>query len=149
MSADRKKKLRERQTRLKKLLQRHPDVQAAAWEPLNFRREADYIVARAQEHDGRCVTFGVLLFFSTHFSDAWMLDLEDGFALCLARDGQPLPLALVETHGQTSVEWDRTFSIEGDAFITTELETGRISTVMGYPIQAILAAIQLAEEANG
>lgn len=60
-----------------------PDMQA--------RREAAYIVERALRGDGRSVSSGPLVLFSTATGDAWMLDPADGLARCLARDGSRLP----------------------------------------------------------
>lgn len=42
-------------------------------------------------------TLGPLLFFSTETGDAWVLDPADHLALCLARDGEPLPANIIET----------------------------------------------------
>src|SRR5258708_6658063 len=47
------------------------------------------IQRRAAEHDGRFVTIGQLVFFSTETGDAWMLDPTDRLAARLARDGDP------------------------------------------------------------
>src|SRR5262249_29208630 len=41
--------------------------------------------------NGRIVTLGQLIFFSTARGDAWLLDSEDGRAAPLARDGIPNP----------------------------------------------------------
>jgi hypothetical protein len=51
----------------------------------------------AQEQESRVVTLGPLVFFSTETGDAWMLEPEGGLALCLARDGEPLPVEIQET----------------------------------------------------
>ena len=50
-----------------------------AVEGKNFRLadEIDYIQRRAAEHDGRFVTLGPLILFSTDTGDAWLLDPAD------------------------------------------------------------------------
>jgi hypothetical protein len=49
--------------------------------------EIDYIQSRAAEHDGRLVTVGPLVLFSTETGDAWLLDPADHLAAHVARDG--------------------------------------------------------------
>lgn len=148
MNAKRKRKLPDRETRLPEFRQPSQSAQWLSGSEISFRREVDYIVGRAVEHDSRCVSLGVLIFFSTQSGDAWMLDTEDGLALWLARDGVRQPVRIVETDSTSAVEWDRTFSIAGDCFTTVEKKTGRTTTVLGYPTQAILAAIRNAKEAQ-
>ena len=112
-------------------------------EEINLRGEADYIARRAAERDARTVTLGPLVFFSTETGDAWMLDPQDGLALCLARDGDPQPARFVETPESFGVEWEATYAIEGDAFIVAD-RSGRTRTIIGYPTQAIQDAIRQA-----
>jgi hypothetical protein len=59
---------------LKKLLSR---------EQTKILKEAEYIIAQAEQHVGRAVAIGPLIFFSTETGDAWVLDPEDKLALCL------------------------------------------------------------------
>jgi len=131
--------------RKKKAPRRNPDqyqsVQRLSPAEVNLQREIQYIVSRATEHDARSVKLGPLAFFSSQTGDAWMLDLADGLALCLARDGVAQPVRIVETDKTMAVEWDRTFSINGDVFTTVEKKTGQTATVHGYPMQSILGAI--------
>jgi hypothetical protein len=47
-------------------------------------KEIKYIQHRAAEHDGRIVTIGPLVFFSTETGDAWMLEPADQLAARLA-----------------------------------------------------------------
>ena len=115
---------------------------------ISINREVEYIRRCAAGHDSRCVTLDALAFFSTESGDAWMLDPDDGLALCLARDSVALPVRILQTDSSTVVEWNRTYSIEGDRFCTTEKKTGRVTTIVGYPTQAILTAIQDAREAQ-
>jgi hypothetical protein len=50
--------------------------------------EVRYIQNRAAEHDGRIITIGQLVLFSTETGDAWLLDRTDFLAARLARDGE-------------------------------------------------------------
>jgi hypothetical protein len=45
----------------------------------------------------------------------------------------------VETKTQFGIEWNATFEIDGEAFITQDRE-GRVTTIHGYPTAQIAAA---------
>ena len=60
-------------------------------------KEIKYIQRQAAEHDGRFVTIGPLVFFSTETGDAWMVDPTDQLAARLARDGDPEPIDFQES----------------------------------------------------
>jgi hypothetical protein len=64
----------------------------------NFRLvdEVRYILGRAAAHDGRVITIGHIILFSTETSDAWLLDPSDQLAARLARDGDPEPFHIEE-----------------------------------------------------
>src|SRR5208282_5494472 len=51
-----------------------------------------YIQSRAANRDGRIVTIGPLVLFSTETGDAWLLDPADRLALPLGRAGDPQPV---------------------------------------------------------
>ena len=53
--------------------------------------------AAPPKHDGRFVTVGPLILFSTDTGDAWLLDPADHLAARLARDGDPEPIYFEET----------------------------------------------------
>ena len=59
--------------------------------------EVRYIQQRAANHDGRIVTIGQLMLFSTETGDAWLLDRTDFLAARLARNGEAEPIQIVET----------------------------------------------------
>jgi hypothetical protein len=85
----------------------------------NFRlgKEIRYIQRRAAEHDGRFVTIGPLVLFSTQSGDAWMLDPSDQLAARLARDGDPEPIDFEETDTNFAIGWRGNYRIEGRAFV--------------------------------
>jgi hypothetical protein len=47
---------------------------------LRLADEVRYIQNKAAEHDGRVVTLGQLILFSTDTGDAWLLDVPDQLA---------------------------------------------------------------------
>jgi hypothetical protein len=110
-----------------------------AVEGKNFRLadEIDYIQRRAAEHDGRFVTVGPLILFSTDTGDAWLLDPADHLATRLARDGDPEPIYFEETDTNFAIGWKGNYSIEGNAFIYIESDSGRIVTILGYPTRRL------------
>jgi hypothetical protein len=83
------------------------------------------------------------LFFSAQSGDAWMLDPEDGYAVCLARDHQALPVPILETAQTMAVEWNADYRIDGEVFTVSERLTGSLRSILGYPtgeIQRVIAA---------
>ena len=108
---------------------------------VNVRAEAERIMERALEGVTSIVTLGPVVFFSTETGDAWMLDPEDGAALCLARGYQPQPYTITETPGTFSIRWDAQYSIAGEEFVVTE-SSGRMRRILGYPTRKIEKAIR-------
>jgi hypothetical protein len=92
-----------------------------------------YIQRRAADHDSRIVTIGQLVLFSTQTGDAWLLDPADRLALRLAQDGQSEPIHLEETDTTFAIAWKGRYRIDGPAFIYSDHETGRTTTILGYP----------------
>lgn len=102
--------------------------------------EVRYIQDKAVDHDGRIVTIGQLLLFSTETGDAWLLDAADRLAARLARDGDPEPVQLTETDTSFAIEWKGQYRIDGAAFVYTDRKTRRVTTILGYPTQKIAQA---------
>jgi hypothetical protein len=101
----------------------------------NFRLadEVRYIQRRAADHDSRIVTLGQLVLFSTETGDPWLLDPADRLAARLARDGESEPVHIEETDTTFTIAWKGRYRIDGSAFLYSDLETGRTSTILGYP----------------
>ena len=58
----------------RKTFKRGPGKRAIAGKDFQLAEEIKYIQRRAAEHDGRFVTVGPLVLFSTDTGDAWLLD---------------------------------------------------------------------------
>jgi len=58
--------------------------------------EVRHIQQCAARHDGRIVTVGQLILFSTQTGDAWLLDATDRLAAQLARERQLLGVELLD-----------------------------------------------------
>jgi hypothetical protein len=110
-------------------------------EQISILGETNYIISRAQHYDSRVVSLGSLIFFSTETGDSWMLDYNEGLALCLAKDGEKQPFRIVETPDKFTIEWNATYQIEGDKFFVIS-NSGQARTIIGYPTEEILNAIQ-------
>ena len=72
---------------------------------LRLADEVRYIQRRAADHDGRIVTIGQLVLFSTDTGDAWLLDPSDQLAARLARDGDPEPIRIEENDTAFAIDW--------------------------------------------
>jgi hypothetical protein len=99
--------------------------------------EVGYLQRRAALHDGRFVSVGPLALFSTDTGDAWLLDPSERLATRLARDGEPEPVLIEETEANFTVAWTGHYCIDGPAFIYSDRISGRVFTILGYPIDRI------------
>lgn len=103
--------------------------------------EVRYIQRRAAERNSRIVTIGPLLLFSTESGDAWILDPADHLATRVAEAGDPRPVHLEETATGFAVGWRGRYEISGSAFIFSDDELGRVTTILCYPIRDITSRI--------
>ena len=99
--------------------------------------EIEYIRSRAAEHDGRLVTVGPLVLFSTETGDAWLLDPADSLAARVARDGDPEDIHFEETDTNFAIGWKGNYQIDGDAFVFIDRDTARVTTILGYPTRRL------------
>jgi hypothetical protein len=113
----------------------HTDIQMVGLGESTFTKEARRIQKCALRGDTRVVKLGPIIFFCAN-RDAWMLDPEDHFARCLMRDGEKLPLGIIENRTQFLIEWNADYRIEGDVFTVAE-RTGSVRSVIGYPTRLI------------
>lgn len=121
----------------RRTIKRGPGKRAVAGKDFRLADEIDYIQRRAAEHDGRLVTIGPLILFSTESGDAWLLDPADHLAARLARDGDPEPVCFEETDTTFAIGWKGNYSIEGDAFSYIDRDSARIVTIFGYPTRRL------------
>jgi hypothetical protein len=100
--------------------------------------EVRYIQHPAADYDGRIVTIGQLVLFSTETGDAWLLDRTDFLAARLARNGEAEPIQIVETAATFAIEWKGSYRINGPAFVYSDQDTGRAITILGYPTDKLV-----------
>src|ERR1700719_3329222 len=77
-----------RPARGRKPIRRGPGKRIVEGKSFRVADEVRYIQRRAADYDGRIVTIGQLVLFSTETGDAWLLDPADRLAARLARDGE-------------------------------------------------------------
>ena len=122
-----------RPARGRKTIKRGPGKRIVEGKGFRLADEVRYIQRRAAYYDGRIVTLGQLILFSTKTGDAWLLDPADHLALRLARDGDPLPAQIEETEMSFAIGWTSQYRIEGPAFVCLDEQNRRVATILGYP----------------
>ena len=121
----------------RRTIRRGPGSRQVSGKDFLLADELHYIQRRAAEHDGRFVTVGGLAFFSTETGDAWILDPADHLAARVARDGDPEPVYFEETNTTFAIGWKGNYRIEGSDFVYIDRDTGRVSSIIGYPTRKI------------
>jgi len=79
------------------------------------------------------VTVGQLILFSTETGDAWLIDPADRLAARLARGGESEPIHIEESDTTFAIGWKGRYRIEGPAFVYADNDSGRVTTILGYP----------------
>ena len=121
----------------RRTIKRRPGQTAVAGKDFRLAEEIDYIRSRAAERDGRLVTVGPLVLFSTDTGDAWLLDPADHLAARLARDRDPEELYFEETETRFAIGWKGNYQISGDTFVFIDRDTARVTTILGYPTRRL------------
>jgi len=117
----------------RRLIKRGVGISAVDGKSWRLADEVRYIQRRAALHDGRFISVGPLVLFSTDSGDAWLLDPSEQLAVRLARDGDPETVQLEETDGNFTVTWTGHYRIGGAALIYSDGASGRVVTILGYP----------------
>jgi hypothetical protein len=120
----------------RKPIKRGPGKRMVDGKDFRLADEVRYVRRCATRHDGRIVTIGQLILFSTESGDAWLLDKEDAAAQ-LARDGDPEPIHIEETDANFTIDWKGRYRIEGDAFVFVDRKTRGTRAILGYPTQKL------------
>src|SRR3984893_16810120 len=126
-----------RPARGRKPIRRGPGRRIVEGKSFRLEDEVRYIQRRAAEHDGRILTIGQLVLFSTETGDAWLLDPADRLAARLARDGESEPIHIEETDTTFAIGWKGHYRIEGPALVYTDHDSGGETTILGYPIDQL------------
>ena len=127
-----------RPARGRKTVKRGPGQQIVDGRSFRLADEVRYIQRRAADHDSRIVTIGQLVLFATQTGDAWLLDPADQLALRLAQDGNSEAIHIEESDTTFAIAWKGRYRIEGPAFIYSDRDTGRTTTILGYPTDKLV-----------
>ena len=127
-----------RPARGRKTVKRGPGQQIVDGRSFRLADEVRYIQRRAADHDSRIVTIGQLVLFATQTGDAWLLDPADQLALRLAQDGNSEAIHIEESDTTFAIAWKGRYRIEGRAFIYSDRDTGRTTTILGYPTDKLV-----------
>jgi len=126
-----------RPTKGRKRSGRGPGQQIIGGRDFRLADEVRHIQRLAANQRGRIVTVGLLILFSTETGDAWLLDPADRLAARLARDGESEPIRIEETDTTFAIGWKGRYRIEGPAFVYADNDSGRVTTILGYPIDQL------------
>jgi hypothetical protein len=84
---------------------------------IDYTAEAERVQQRAGRNEPSAIRLGPLLFFSTASGDAWMIDVLDGEAACLAAAGAAQPIPIVDELKKTGIAWPSRHRFEGETFV--------------------------------
>src|SRR5208282_1765187 len=93
----------------RKAIRRRPGKQMVEGKSFRLADEIRYIQRRAADRHGRVVTFGQLVLLSTEPGD------------------------IEENDTSFVIDWKGNYRVEGPAFIYSDRQTRRVSTILGYP----------------
>jgi hypothetical protein len=116
-------------------------AQRLSRQSLHLAKEVGSIQRRAAEHDGRIVSIGPLVFFSTDTGDAWILEPADALACRLAVGGDPLEVFFEETETSYAIGWQGHFRIDGATFTYEDNASHRLTAIGGYPVHLLQRVI--------
>ncbi|HYZ75364.1 MAG TPA: hypothetical protein VE641_19955 [Chthoniobacterales bacterium] len=119
-------------------IKRGPGTRVIRGQDLVLADELAYIRVKAAEYSSCVVGLGKVILFSTESGDAWLLDPAECLAARVACDGHPEPIHSAETEKSYAIEWRGRYRIDGDAFTYFDNESGRVTTLHGYPTTRIL-----------
>jgi hypothetical protein len=114
-------------------IKRGPGKRQVDGKSFRLADEVRHIQRRAARYDGRVVTIGQLVLFSTETGDAWLLDPSDQLAARLAHNGEPEPIHIEETDTTFAIGWKGHYRVDGPAFVYLDPDSGRVTTTLGYP----------------
>src|ERR1700746_1612938 len=106
-----------RPARSRKPIRRGPGKRIVEGKSFRVADEVRYIQRRAADYDGRIVTIGQLVLFSTETGDAWLLDPADRLAARLARDGEKGTIPIEENDTPVRIGGRGPYRVEPPAFV--------------------------------
>lgn len=110
-------------------------------------KEVRYISRQAVAGISKTVSLWPLFFFSTSDGDAWMLDIEDGLAVCLVLRGENQPYDIRDAGHRFQIDWEVNYRFENESFVLFDA-SGEELVIDGYPVRHIVNEIEHARRAQ-
>jgi hypothetical protein len=120
-------------------------AQRQSQQSLHLAKQIRSIQRRAAEHDGRIVSIGPLVFFSTDTGDAWILEPADALACRLAVGGDPIEIFFEETETGYAIGWQGHYRVEGELFTYEDRSSHRRIAIGGYPADLLRRVVNQAD----
>jgi hypothetical protein len=120
-------------------------AQRQSRQSLHLAKEIRSIQRQAAEHDGRVVSIGPLVFFSTDTGDAWILEPAAALACRLAVGGDATEIFFEESETGYAIDWQGHYRIEGELFTYEERASHRRITIGGYPVPLLRRVVSEAD----
>jgi hypothetical protein len=96
----------------------------------------------AGNHEETLKVIGVFIFFSTKDGDAWLLELTEMDAVCVAKAGEKIEVEINESSETIEVNWSHQFTLKDKMFTTTAYADKAIEIHDSYPTASINATIK-------
>ena len=95
---------------------------------------------------GRDLEVGPFVLFSTGVGDAWLLEPDEGLAMCLVWQGGRQELGIRDDPARMEIAWDGAYELLGD-FFRIESEHPQIGerAIAGYPLSELRKLIDRAQ----
>src|SRR4051794_31025422 len=122
-----------RPARGRKTIKRGPGKRIVEDKGFRLAAEGRHSHRLAAPYDGRIVTHGQVTLCAPKPGDACVLAPADRLAARLARDGESEPIHIEETDTTFATGWKGSYRIDGPAFVYSDHDTSRVTTILGYP----------------
>lgn len=107
---------------------------------IDYTVEARLVQERAARGEPSAIRLGPIVLFSTATHDAWMIDVQEGEAACLARSGKAQPVPFEESASKFGVTWQARHRLDGEEFVVIEND-GNTQMYRDYPVAQIRSLI--------
>ena len=137
-------KRRKRKQRLEERASTQRSVRRLRQDEQDIKKEVEYIIKCAEKRECHVVGFGELVLFCAPNGDAWILDSDDQFALCLMDRFERMDVNIDSSDPPSSrfvIEWNADYEIDDDTFVA-RYRDGRTESIVGYPTALILDTIE-------
>ncbi|MDD5759602.1 MAG: SEC-C domain-containing protein [Desulfobulbaceae bacterium] len=109
---------------------------------VSINDEVGKLQVLATNHEESMKVIGVFIFFSTKEGDAWLLELSEMDAVCVAKAGEKMAVEINESAETIEVNWSHQFVIKEKVFTTTAYLDKTVTTYNNYPTASISATVK-------